>query len=82
MNKVLIGKVGVDSGGLMVTDPCYIKQFKINEYNPTRKYVSKADPLCTIEWPTDFYNYEEDIIPRPYNKNMNTLLKQGVFVKV
>ena len=82
MNRILIGKVGVDSGQLMVTDPCYIKQFKINEYNPTRKYVSKADPLCTIEWPTDFYNYEEDIIPRPYNKNMNTLLKQGVFVKV
>ena len=82
MLKKLLGYVNVDSGQLMVTDPCYLKQFENNEYKPTRTYVSKADPLCTIVWGEDFHNYEEDIIPKPYNKNMNTLIKQGVFVKV
>ena len=82
MLKKLLGYVNVDSGQLMVTDPCYLKQFENNEYKPTRTFVSKADPLCTIVWGEDFHNYEEDIIPKPYNKNMNTLIKQGVFVEV
>ena len=81
MNKVLIGKVDVDSGQLIVTDPCYLNQFKINEYNPTRKYVCVTDKKKIIEWPRDFYNYEDDIIDG-YNKNMNTLIKDKLFIQV
>ena len=80
MNRVLIGKVGVDSGGLMVTDPCYLKQFKINEYDPKSKYYDKVKDKTVIH-PDDFYDYEEDIIDG-YNKNMNTLVKEKVFEEV
>ena len=81
MSKKLLGHVGVDSGQLMVTDPCYLNRFKTNEYNPTRKYVSVTDKKKIIEWPRDFYNYEDDIIDG-YNKNMNTLIKDKLFIQV
>tara|TARA_R100000081_G_C4673659_1_gene93875 strand:- start:76 stop:558 length:483 start_codon:yes stop_codon:yes gene_type:complete len=81
MNKVLIGKVGVDSGQLMVTDPCYLNRFENNDYKPTRKYVCVTDKKKVIEWPRDFYNYEDDIIDG-YNKNMNTLIKDKLFIQV
>ena len=32
MQKKLLGHVGVDSGQLMVTDPCYVTQFVNNEF--------------------------------------------------
>jgi len=81
MLKTLIGKVGVDSGQLMVTDPCYLDRFENNDYKPTRKYVCVTDKKKIIEWPRDFYNYEDDIIDG-YNKNMNTLIKDKLFVQV
>ena len=81
MNKELLGHVGVDSGQLMVTDPCYLKQFDNNEYHPKRRYVNKRDPLKIIEWPQDFFNYEDDMI-KGYNKNMNTLINEGIFVQL
>ena len=31
MRKVKIGTAGVDSGQLMVSDPCYVKDFISNE---------------------------------------------------
>ena len=37
MRKVKIGEVGVDSASLMITDPCYIKDFKSGDYNPEIK---------------------------------------------
>ena len=37
MRKVKIGEVGVDSASLMITDPCYIKDFKSGNYNPEIK---------------------------------------------
>ena len=81
MLKTLIGKVGVDSGQLMVTDPCYLNRFENNDYKPTRKYVCVTDKKKIIEWPRDFYNYEDDIIDG-YNKNMNTLIKDKLFIQV
>lgn len=81
MLKTLIGKVGVDSGQLMVTDPCYLNRFENNDYKPTRKYVCVTDKKKVIEWPRDFYNYEDDIIDG-YNKNMNTLIKDKLFIQV
>ena len=80
MNKELLGHVGVDSGQLMVTDPCYLKQFVNNEYNPKRRYVNNKKAHM-IEWPHDFFNYEDDMI-EPYDKNMNTLINEFVFVQL
>ena len=81
MPKKLLGHVGVDSGQLMVTDPCYLNRFENNDYKPTRKYVCVTDKKKIIEWPRDFYNYEDDIIDG-YNKNMNTLIKNKLFIQV
>ena len=81
MPKKLLGHVGVDSGQLMVTDPCYLNRFENNDYKPTRKYVCVTDKKKIIEWPRDFYNYEDDIIDG-YNKNMNTLIKDKLFIQV
>ena len=80
MHRTLLGHVNVDSGQLMVTDPCYLTNFINNDFKPTRKYVNNKKAHM-IEWPQDFYNYEEDMI-EPYNKNMNTLINEGVFVKL
>ena len=80
MSKKLLGHVGVDSGQLMVTDPCYINMFKINEFNPQSKYYDKVKDK-TVIYPDDFQNYEDDIIDG-YNKNMNTLIKDKLFIQV
>ena len=80
MHRTLLGHVNVDSGQLMVTDPCYLTNFINNDFKPTRKYVNNKKAHM-IEWPQDFYNYEQDMI-EPYNKNMNTLINEGVFVKL
>ena len=58
MSKKLLGHVGVDSGQLMVTDPCYINMFKINEFNPQSKYYDKVKDK-TVIYPDDFQNYED-----------------------
>ena len=78
--KIKLGSVGVDSGQLMVTDPCYVKMFKNNEFDPkTKFYDSKKDK--TLVYPDDFKNFEDDII-EGYNKNMNTLIKEKIFDEV
>ena len=33
MKKTKIGSVGVDSGQLMISDPCYVKDFIDNEFD-------------------------------------------------
>jgi len=34
--KITIGSVGVDSGQLLITDPCYLEEWGSNEYEETR----------------------------------------------
>ena len=78
--KIKLGNVGVDSGQLMVTDPCYVKIFKNNEFDPkTKFYDSKKDK--TLVYPDDFKNFEDDII-EGHDKNMNTLIKDKIFDEV
>jgi len=81
MQKKLLGHVGVDSGQLIVTDPCYLNQFHNNEYHPKRRYVNKTNPNEIVIWPEDFFNYEDDMI-KGYNKNMNTLIREGIFKEI
>jgi len=43
MKKVKIGTAGVDSGQLMVSDPCYVKDFINNDFNDTpRKKIDNT----------------------------------------
>ena len=57
MSKKLLGHVGVDSGQLMVTDPCYIKMYKNNEFNSRIKLVNVKDETKILVYPDDFKNF-------------------------
>ena len=81
MHRTLLGHVNVDSGQLMVTDPCYLTNFINNDFNPKTKYMNVRDNKKIVVHPDDFFNYEDDMI-KGYNKNMNTLINEGVFVKL
>ena len=76
---IYIGSVGVDSGQLMITDPCYVSSFKNEAYRDVRKYkhtlLNKE-----LQYGKDFGNYEETI--PEYDKTMNELIKDGIFEAV
>ena len=38
MERIYLGKCGVDSGQLMITDPCYVKDFDNSDYKDIRRY--------------------------------------------
>ena len=42
MKKVKIGTAGVDSGQLMVSDPCYVKDFISNEVDFDNKKIDNS----------------------------------------
>ena len=73
MKKVLIGHVGVDSGQLLMCDPCYIdSQWENEDFEDIRVYKNKHTSK-TLTYGKDFKNYEE-VLPE-YGKTMNVLLE-------
>ena len=58
MQKIL-GHIGVDSGQVMVGDPCYLSKWKDNEYDGRREYLGRD--LSKLVWPEDFTRYDEKI---------------------
>ena len=75
MNKELIGHVGVDSGQLLLCDPCYIdSQWEVEDFADIRVHQHK-DTKETLTFGKDFANYQEVI--DKYGKNMNDLLATG-----
>jgi hypothetical protein len=75
MKKVLIGHVGVDSGQLLLCDPCNIdSQWKEEEFIDIRIYehVTTKEKL---QYRVDFPHYEQEI-PK-YGKTMNELISTG-----
>jgi len=57
-DEKLIGHVCVDSGQLILTDPCYLKEWKANEYvaisphvgyRPDYTYVGACNATCSKE---------------------------------
>jgi hypothetical protein len=49
MNKKKIGVVGVDSGQLLVCDPCYLNQYKDTEYDaPIKKGDFSYASVCKV----------------------------------
>jgi hypothetical protein len=73
MSSKLIGHVGVDSGQLLLCDPCYIdSEWKQEDFQDVRMYQHK-DTKDVLSYRGDFLNYEQ-VIPR-YKKTMNELLR-------
>lgn len=77
----LIGHVGVDSGQLLLCDPCYIdSQWVKEDFEDFRAYQHK-DTNNKLTYRIDFRNYEESI--EAYGgKNMNELIKTGEWEKL
>jgi hypothetical protein len=80
MKKTLIGHVGVDSGQLVMCDPCYIdSEWSKEEFTDIRIYEHK-DTKERLQYRVDFPHYEAEITK--YGKNMNELLKTGEWLDV
>lgn len=80
MKKILIGHVGVDSGQLLMCDPCYIdSEWTKEDFTDIRIYEHK-DTKEKLQYKVDFPNYEAEI-PK-YGKNMNQLIETGKWVDV
>lgn len=72
MEKELIGHVGVDSGQLLLCDPCYIdSEWEKEDFRDLRVFKHKETGE-ELTYPLDFSNFQE-IIPK-YGKNMNDLI--------
>jgi hypothetical protein len=73
----LLGSVAVDSGQLMITDPCYVDSvWKKEPYTDDRKYI---DTLTGTIWEygKDFTNFEYDVLHN--GTSVNKLLASGRF---
>jgi hypothetical protein len=80
MKKVCIGHVGVDSGQLLMCDPCYIdSEWSKEDFTDIRVYEHK-DTKEKLQYMVDFPHYEAEI--SKYGKNMNELLKTGEWLDV
>jgi hypothetical protein len=81
MKKVYLGHVGVDSGQLMITDPCYVRHFNTDYPEDVRIYRHKDDPDKTLQFGVDFTNYQ-DMIEGHNGQCMNQLLADGLYIEV
>lgn len=78
MKKEIIGYVGVDSGQVMIVDPCYLSRWKDNEFNYRTgirnkkngreiSYCEEVEGVGKINWATPLPEFD--------NKDMNTLVE-------
>ena len=77
---VPLGIAGVDSGQIMICDPCYINSEwnGETEFEDIRPYIN-VKTKEVLSYPKDFPNFGAVI--KKYKKDMNTLIEEGVFVK-
>jgi hypothetical protein len=69
-----LGVAGVDSGQLLICDPCYIdSEWEKEDFLDIRLYKHKTSGE-TLQYRVDFKNYEEPIAKYD-NKTMNQLLE-------
>ena len=75
MTKEVIGHVGVDSGQLLLCDPCYIdSEWKKEDFEDIRVHQHKVTK-DKLTFGKDFPHYQHVI--DKYGKNMNDLLATG-----
>ena len=53
-NKELIGYIGIDSGQVLIVDPCYLSNWKDDEYDDTRG-IRKGNKTCLYLFINLFY---------------------------
>jgi len=90
----LVGHCPVDSGQIMITDPCYINsEWEENDFQDIRIYEKSDNPgellqfrgffrdgVKALEKGVKFFESYEDVID-PYNKTVNELIADGTFIK-
>jgi hypothetical protein len=75
-----LGIVGVDSGQLMITDPCYIDGQWLDEpFHDVRKYRD-TQTGAVITWNPDEIKYTEPLAP--YGKTVSALVEAGRLVQL
>ncbi len=75
-----MGAVAVDSGQLMITDPCYIDSEWIQEeFEDIRLFKDKSTSKI-YQFRKDFNNFEEKI--EGFDKTVNELVKSGEFERI
>ena len=76
MSSKLIGHVGVDSGQLLLCDPCYIdSEWKQEDFEDIRIYEHNVTN-DQLQYRVDFINYQQ-AIQKYGGKSMNELLETG-----
>ena len=69
---IKIGDVGVDSGQLMICDPCYLNEWEKEEYQDIRQYKDKKTGKIYQLW-VDFNSFDHEF-PEYDNKTPNDLI--------
>ena len=70
---ILVGHVGVDSGQILICDPCYIdSSWKKEDFADIRRYRHQGTG-DVLEYRKDFQNFEERL--KIYDKTMNQMIK-------
>ena len=78
METLLMGYAAVDSGQLLICDPCYIdSEWQKEDFEDIRIYQHKTTG-DKLQYRVDFENYES-VIPK-YGKTMNELTATGEWV--
>lgn len=81
MTTKLIGQVGVDSGQLLLCDPCYIdSQWTDDQFQDIRIFEHKTTKE-RLQYQVDFENFATPIAKHD-GKDMNALLKTGEWDQV
>lgn len=77
--KKIIGEVGVDSGQILVCDPCYIdSEWKHEDVSFDRKH--KHIDGSILQYRVDFERF--DIVIPKYGKSMNQIIEDGEAVEM
>lgn len=77
---VHLGNVGVDSGQLMITDPCYIdSEWQHEPYQDDRIYRDSESGVL-VKWGDDFMRFDEPL--DGYGETPERLIASGRLVKV
>jgi len=78
VKEFLIGHVGVDSGQLMICDPCYIdSEWENEDFEDVRIYKNEVTSKI-LTYGKDFIKYDDEI--PEYGKTMNDLIEEGNWV--
>ena len=75
----LLGVVGVDSGQLLITDPCYVDSEWLDEPFQDDRVYKDAQTGATMRWGQDFTRFDEPL--QPYGKSPEELIATGQLVQ-